>query len=96
MQLLLIMQETAARDHSEKEAHQKQAATLQAELREQQQASQKREEALHKAAQEATHTAQERIVAAEGQRDESRRVLHDISRQLSDARDAVKVCLSIP
>ena len=85
------MQESAGRDHKEKELLQKQLASLQTELREQQHASQKQEEAMRAAAQEAAGTAQERIMAAEGQRDESRRVLHDLSRQLSDARDAIKV-----
>ena len=88
------MQETAARDHRDKEGLQRQLASLQTELREQQSAAHQREESMRAAAQEAATAAQERLIAAESQRDEARRVLNDISRQLSDARDAVKVRLS--
>lgn len=70
---------------------QTQAASLQAELRELQQATRQREEASHASALEAAHAADQRVSAAEAQRDETRRVLQDITRQLSDARDAVKV-----
>lgn len=85
------IQEAAGREHREKEALQIQATSLQAELIQQQQAAHYREDAACAAAQEAAAAAQERTSAAEGQRDEARRVLHDITRQLSDARDAIKV-----
>ena len=87
----MLMQEAAGREHREREALQTQATNLQAELIQQQQAAHHREDAARAAAQEAAAAAQERILAAEAQRDEARRVLHDITRQLSDARDAIKV-----
>ncbi|KAK9835685.1 hypothetical protein WJX74_005864 [Apatococcus lobatus] len=88
---LSAMKEAAGREHREREALQHQTASLQAELIQQQQAACLRGDAASAAAQEAAAAAHERVSAAESQRDEARRVLHDITRQLSDARDAIKV-----